>query len=544
MHSSCFAWICLLGSGAGLLSATPVLRLSQTVVEASATQSQPATLVASNGGDGTLTVGVSVPAAVAWLTASTGTCAAAPGCTSIQLNFNPANLANGSYASSVTVYAPGALDSPQTVVVILNVMNGITTANPPISAYLTAGASCGIQFGPYGPTCPTPEGGIPITTEDGGTWLALSVNNLGTLQCFGNVAILTPPANMAPGNYSGSIALGGAVTQAVNMQVVPSRLAAPMPGQISVTLAEGGAPVAYPFVPAISLSADGTIAAISATSSGVGISAAVVGGQVHVSVDPSGLTPGSYNGTVTIGCQAADCPVVIPVSETIIGPGPPLITALVDNVTFMKGFLAPGEVVAIQGDQFTASPPVYADGPPLPTELGGVTVLVNGVAAPLYYVSSNQIAFELTSSLQAPAGAGVQVANGAQTSNTAGMTVMPSVPRIAAVTDAAYNLVDAFHPVHAGDTIILWAFGLGATNPPVPDGAAAPFSPLAKSDTALVQFGSGTPLLAAFAGLSPGAVGLYQVNATVPPGTPSGPLFVKLVYFSGVVSNAVPITIE
>jgi len=33
---------------------------------------------------------------------------------------------------------------------------------------------------------------------------------------------------------------------------------------------------------------------------------------------------------------------------------------------------------------------------------------------------------------------------------------------------------------------------------------------------------------------------VYQVNATVPPGTPSGPMFVKLAYFSGAVSNAVP----
>src|ERR1035438_8990497 len=43
--------------------------------------------------------------------------------------------------------------------------------------------------------------------------------------------------------------------------------------------------------------------------------------------------------------------------------------------------------------------------------------------------------------------------------------VVASAPQIVAVTDTAYQLRDASHPVKAGETLILWAIGLGATNP-------------------------------------------------------------------------------
>ncbi|MGO9257659.1 MAG: hypothetical protein ACLQU1_15305 [Bryobacteraceae bacterium] len=55
------------------------------------------------------------------------------------------------------------------------------------------------------------------------------------------------------------------------------------------------------------------------------------------------------------------------------------------------------------------------------------------------------------------------------------VTVAQRAPGIAVVTDTAYNLLDAFHPAHAGVTLILWAIGLGPTTPAVPDGTAAPF---------------------------------------------------------------------
>lgn len=86
------------------------------------------------------------------------------------------------------------------------------------------------------------------------------------------------------------------------------------------------------------------------------------------------------------------------------------------------------------------------------------------------------------------------------------------------VTDASYNVIDLNHPATVGETLILWAIGLGPTYPPVPDGVAAPANPPATAvvTPSGVGFGS-SQVTPGFAGLSPGEAGLYQVIVTVPP---------------------------
>jgi uncharacterized protein (TIGR03437 family) len=199
--------------------------------------------------------------------------------------------------------------------------------------------------------------------------------------------------------------------------------------------------------------------------------------------------------------------------------------------------------MVVQGDQLSSDAPVYAKGPPLPATLGGATVLVNGAPAPLYYSSPNQIAFQL------PAGTPlgntvVQVQRGGQMSNAISLQTYQRAPQILAITDANYNPRDFYHPAHAGDTIIVWVIGLGATNPPVPDGIAAPFDPPAVLIGGLeVSFGNASSSYTpSFVGLSPGGVGVYQVNVAIPPHTSAGNVFVKLL--SGLSSNAMPLAIR
>jgi uncharacterized protein (TIGR03437 family) len=62
-----------------------------------------------------------------------------------------------------------------------------------------------------------------------------------------------------------------------------------------------------------------------------------------------------------------------------------------------------------------------------------------------------------------------------------------------------------------------------------------------------VEFGSGffgsVSVTPAFAGLSPGSVGLYQVNAAIPQGLPSGLVNVTLMFADGV-SNTVQVAVQ
>jgi uncharacterized protein (TIGR03437 family) len=82
--------------------------------------------------------------------------------------------------------------------------------------------------------------------------------------------------------------------------------------------------------------------------------------------------------------------------------------------------------------------------------------------------------------------------------------------------------VTVSNPIHRGDDLIIYVTGLGRTNPEIPVGSRAPFEPLAQVlDTPKITLG-GVALPVSFAGLTPGLVGVYQVNLLVPRSVPTG----------------------
>jgi uncharacterized protein (TIGR03437 family) len=62
--------------------------------------------------------------------------------------------------------------------------------------------------------------------------------------------------------------------------------------------------------------------------------------------------------------------------------------------------------------------------------------------------------------------------------------------------------------------------GLGAVDPPVQAGVAAPLTVLSKTVNPVTATVGGVNAPVAFAGVTPGGTGLYQVNLTVPAGLP------------------------
>jgi uncharacterized protein (TIGR03437 family) len=115
------------------------------------------------------------------------------------------------------------------------------------------------------------------------------------------------------------------------------------------------------------------------------------------------------------------------------------------------------------------------------------------------------------------------------------LTIQPGAPGVFQVPVAGYDtltptivrgdnqtFVTTSNPIHRGDSIAIYLTGLGQTSPALDAGVPAPSDPLAVTLTIPRVDLGGVALSVAYAGLTPGQIGVYQINATVPRNTPTG----------------------
>jgi uncharacterized protein (TIGR03437 family) len=227
---------------------------------------------------------------------------------------------------------------------------------------------------------------------------------------------------------------------------------------------------------------------------------------------------------------------------------------VVNAASFAAGAaLAPGSIASLFGANLAAVP-LFANAVPLPTTLGETSLLFNGsVPAPLFYVSPQQVNLQVPWEMAGQQEASVAVTTGGGSSAPARVRLATAAPGVfslaqggsgqGVVLDARYRLVDSSNPAHPGDTVQIFATGLGAVSNQPASGAAAPQSPLAAAIAPpLVYFGQ-TPGQVSFSGLAPGLVGLYQVNAQVPAAAPTGNTVPLVLSTAGGQSNTVSIAI-
>jgi uncharacterized protein (TIGR03437 family) len=169
----------------------------------------------------------------------------------------------------------------------------------------------------------------------------------------------------------------------------------------------------------------------------------------------------------------------------------------------------------------------------MPTELGGVRVTVNGKPAFVYFVSPDQV--NVLSPVDNTTGpVEIVVTSGGVSSAPFPANLQaaaPSFPLLGGTsyvvaTHADYSLVGpaflsvpgyTFTPARAGETIILYAFGLGLPTTPIVNGASTQSGSLPTLPQ--VQIGGATATVT-FAGvISPG---LYQLNVIIPGNARSG----------------------
>jgi uncharacterized protein (TIGR03437 family) len=564
------------------LSAAPQLRLSANTIGPiyveNGANAFPQTINAYNIGDGSLNLAVTSSTA-SWLSGSVGqptTCSGLPVslCIPINITLNTAGLAIGNYSESLTLNDPNAIDSPQIVTVQLQVNGAPLTAN----LYVTPNnGAATAQSDTASLTVNTGSAVLStVTTSDNGSWLNFTLGSNHVVFTSYQLRVTAQPGQAA-GNYSGTVILSGSNSTAddkaisVSLQVTSQPILQIPATPITFNLVQGQAPqtydVAFQNLGLGSLSITGA-----AASGGNWLSASATGGaNIALTANPGALTAGSYFGTVTLASNAANTAVPVPVRVNVMAVSGPTVAfgGVVDNAAFVNGqAVAAGSIAAVFGSQLSTSAPANASGFPLPTTLGGLQVLVNGNAVPLFYANASQVDIQVP--FEAPTGQVlVQVLQNGQPSNRVSATVDSVAPRLFALgqlpaspdgnpygavfnSDSTlalpFNLVGGSHPAHPGDILTIYALGLGPVSPPVATGAPAPaVAPLAVTTNAVqVMYASGSsgsvtasPL---YSGLAPFFAGLYQIDVLLPQNTPSGnvPVTISL---PGHVSNIVDMVI-
>lgn len=241
--------------------------------------------------------------------------------------------------------------------------------------------------------------------------------------------------------------------------------------------------------------------------------------------DTLGTTPGINVFEATAGGFSTGFAILASEQPTISPEG------AVNAANFVNQPVAPGSYIALFGSNFAPGTSVFST-PYLPLSIDDVSVSFDtpAVSAPgrLFYISPTQVVvqvpWELSTALAAAqTAAQIKVSdsfNSGAVYNLPIATYSPAffetTPGFAAALDQNNQVVTTANAVAQGTIVQLFLNGLGpVTNQPA-SGNPAPSSPFAETIALpTVTIGQlNAPVV--FHGLTPTAIGLYQINATVP----------------------------
>jgi uncharacterized protein (TIGR03437 family) len=265
-------------------------------------------------------------------------------------------------------------------------------------------------------------------------------------------------------------------------------------------------------------------------------------GTATATLAVNGLQLPVGSGTITATYNAtSSAPVAVNVAASGTGSSAtPAITGVANGASFKPSF-APGSILSVFGSELS---PVTqsASSVPLPLSTGGVAALVNGIAAPLYYVGPGQLNVQIPYETTVNSSAVLSINNNGQVT-TQSFQVGAAAPGI--FTDSTGALVPIAVAAR-GQEIAFYITGAGAVSPAISTGAA-PSASTAIADLpkpvqpTSVMIGGVTATID-FIGIPSGLAGVTQINVQVPNGISTGaqPLVVTV---GGVASAPATITI-
>jgi uncharacterized protein (TIGR03437 family) len=197
----------------------------------------------------------------------------------------------------------------------------------------------------------------------------------------------------------------------------------------------------------------------------------------------------------------------------LINPDRPEISKVTNAASFTTEAVAPGSIVAIFGSTLS-SVTVTASELPLPISMADVSVYINGVAAPLMYVSPAQINAQVPFGI-APGPATLTVRSGPVVSLASAITVRAAAPGVFAVVNADGSRNTPETPAPANSLASVFLTGQGMVSSPQEDGARAVGVVRATESPVAVTVGDVSTEVP-FLGLAPNYAGLAQMNMKIP----------------------------
>ena len=527
------------------------------------------------------------------LVSSSGTATgSAQGSVALALSPNARSLVAGPYYAIIQITDSNSLNSPQYVAAVLDVQPSTSAPTPDLDP-------AGLFFSvPLGGSAPTPQqvqinagGNVPVTfdatasTLDGVAWLTVTpASGSATGQASGSIAVSANPAGLAAGIYSGSVNVSiGALLQAVNVTFVvqpassSSAVASLKPRAIGcaaskLAITETGladnfaVPEGWPAALIVQLNDD----CGSPVANG-NVVASFSNGDAPLNLTGDNLgnysatwQPGAVNASMVVTLNAAAGSLQSATAQLFGGiaqnqtPPPTLVPGgALNNLNPVVGApLAPGTIASVYGAGLApaaVSPGVV----PLPTMFNNTYALVGPAQAPFYFLSGSQIDIQIPYDVTSAAPQQLPLILSVDNALTLPLTlnIVAAAPGVLSANDGPTppgiqngahiiaqhssdgSLVSSASPAKPGESLVMYLVGMGPTNPSVASGVLSPGPPSLASvtvqPTVTVDSETSTVL---FAGLTPGFVGLYQIDFQVPANASSGEL-VLTVTQNGVSAN-------
>ncbi len=557
-------------SGAVVADSPVVIPVTLTVTAGSLTLSSTSlTFQQTLGGPApatqTVTVGSSGPAlsytavansnnAVTWLSVAPATGNTSTAGT-LTVAVDGSKLTSGNtYTGTIVVTSPGAGNSPATINVSLTVGAGTISAPTTTLTFTQA----------FGGTAP-PAQTIAVTGSPAS--LSFTVASAMLNGASANWLSATPASGSTPGSvqvavnggalpigqYTGTVTItssganGSPIAVPVVLNVVSPSVLAVQPTSLSFSAIIGQA---APPAQTLAVTASGTTANVPFN---VQVQFDGTVGQwlvvtplsstapatLSVSIAPSNLTAGTYNGHITLTGTNTVGTVTIPVTLTVTAIPQPVVTSVANAASYSTGPVSPGENIVIFGTGI--GPAALATGTivnnAFTTKVATTRVLFDNVEAPIIYVSTGQTSVMVPYNIYGRTTTSIVVEYSGVQSAPLTYNVAPAAPGIytlnqqgtgpgAILNQDGVTVNSATAPEKRGNVIAIYMTGEGQTNPQGSNGAIiAPVVSALKKPLlpVTVTIGDIDTAGTLYAGSAPGLVsGVMQVNVIIPANAPTG----------------------